>query len=249
MRFERIRRPQVGQIAAVEQLQELDHELDIANAAAAGLHVVRPAAAGNGPLLDPPLQGLDAADVGVAQIAAVDPGRQRLQKLLAQGKVAGHGPSLDVRLPLPGAAAIVVVAQGRLHAHHDRPPRPFRPQAEIHPINAPQVGLLRQQANQLAGDQVEEFEIRQRTLAVGLSFAFTQEHQVDIAGIVQFQPAELAQPEHNKAGRPAIGTARRAALPLHFRQAARRAASTIASARYEICVVTVFRLCSRTMSP
>ena len=110
--FQRVAGAQLGQIAAVEQLEELDDELDVADAAAAGFHVARPPPPPRERLLlDPPLQGLDAADVGVAQVAAVNPGRERFEKLAAQRKVAGHGPGLDVRLPLPGAAAVVVVAQ------------------------------------------------------------------------------------------------------------------------------------------
>ena len=42
--FQRVAGSQLGQIAAVEQLQELDGELDVADAAAAGLHVAGAAA-------------------------------------------------------------------------------------------------------------------------------------------------------------------------------------------------------------
>ncbi len=38
-RFQRIAGTQLGQIAAVEQLEKLDDELDVADAAAAGFHV------------------------------------------------------------------------------------------------------------------------------------------------------------------------------------------------------------------
>ena len=42
--FQRVAGAELGQIAAVEQLQELDDELDVADAAAAGLHVAGVAA-------------------------------------------------------------------------------------------------------------------------------------------------------------------------------------------------------------
>ena len=44
-------------------------------------------------------------DVGAAQVAAVDPRLELLQKLAPQIQVAGDRPGLDERLPLPGAAA------------------------------------------------------------------------------------------------------------------------------------------------
>ena len=73
-----------GQVAAVEQLQELDGELDVADAAAAGLHLrsrrspTRPAL-----LLDLPLQRLDLVDLGEAEVFAVDErldGREELAR-------------------------------------------------------------------------------------------------------------------------------------------------------------------------
>ena len=66
------------QVAAVEQLQELHGVLDVADAAAAGLHVDRvggrslAVAARLGPLLHLPLQRLDLVDLGEAEVLAVD---------------------------------------------------------------------------------------------------------------------------------------------------------------------------------
>ena len=72
-RVERVAGANFGQVAAVEQLQELNDELDVANAAVAGLHVAQLAAFALGALLDAPLERLDAGDVGQAEIAAIDP--------------------------------------------------------------------------------------------------------------------------------------------------------------------------------
>ena len=82
--LQRVAGPQLGQVAAVEELQELDHELDVANAAVADLHVADLVVAVD-VLLDPPLEGLDAADVGPAQVAAVDPGRKLREELACPG--------------------------------------------------------------------------------------------------------------------------------------------------------------------
>ncbi len=96
----------VGQVAAVEQLQELDGELDVADAAVAGLDLVVAVAGLPGLLLDAPLQRLDLVDLGDAEILAIDERLDGLQELLAQAQVAGDGADLDQRLPFPGAAQV-----------------------------------------------------------------------------------------------------------------------------------------------
>ena len=72
-RFQRVAGAQFGQFGRVKQLQELDHEFDVANAAAARFDVADVAAFGNGALFDPPLKRLDAGNIGPAEIAAIDP--------------------------------------------------------------------------------------------------------------------------------------------------------------------------------
>ena len=74
----------LGVLAAVQELEELDDELDVADAAAAGLDLDLGGAGGDGALLDPPLERLDLGDLGRAQVAAVDERRDRLQKGPAQ---------------------------------------------------------------------------------------------------------------------------------------------------------------------
>ena len=52
--------------------------------------------------------------------------------------------------------------------------------------------------------------------AVGLAVARGEEDQVDVAGVVQLQAAELSQPQDDEPGGPAVGAARRAPLPLEL---------------------------------
>ena len=82
------------QIAAVEQLQELDDEFDVANAAVAGLDIVAVGPFAVRALLDAALEGLDARDVGPAEIAAIDPRFELVEKLAAQVQVAGDRAGL-----------------------------------------------------------------------------------------------------------------------------------------------------------
>ena len=59
--FERVAGAQVRQIAAVEQLQELDDEFDVADAAVAGFDVAVVGPFALAALLDAAFEGFDAA--------------------------------------------------------------------------------------------------------------------------------------------------------------------------------------------
>ena len=85
-RVQRVAGANLRQGAAVEQLQELDHELDVANAAVAGLHVPQVAAFAFGALLDAALERLDARDVGEAEIAAINPRLEPREQIAAQAR-------------------------------------------------------------------------------------------------------------------------------------------------------------------
>ena len=58
-------------------------ELDVANAAVAGFDVAAVGPFAAAALLDAALEGLDAGDVGQAQIAAIDPRFELVEKLAA----------------------------------------------------------------------------------------------------------------------------------------------------------------------
>ena len=73
-------------LAAVEQLEELDHELDVADPAVARLDLEIGPAGRDRPLLDPPLQGLDLGDLAGAQVAAVDERGDRLDETSGPGR-------------------------------------------------------------------------------------------------------------------------------------------------------------------
>ena len=70
--LERVGVPDLGIFAAVEELEELDNELDVADAAMAGLDLDFRCARRDRALLDPPLERLDLGDLGRTQVAAID---------------------------------------------------------------------------------------------------------------------------------------------------------------------------------
>src|SRR5690349_11888713 len=77
--------PKFRQVAAVEQLQELEGELNIADAAASGLDLGGADAGLAGLVLDAPLHHLDLVDLGETEIFTVDKRFNGLQELLPQG--------------------------------------------------------------------------------------------------------------------------------------------------------------------
>ena len=90
MASKRVALTHLGQVAAVEQLQELDGEFDVANAAVSGLDLVALTPAWLGLLLDAPLQRLDLVDLGECQIFAIDERLDGLEEALTQPEVAGR---------------------------------------------------------------------------------------------------------------------------------------------------------------
>ena len=62
---------------------------------------------------------------------------------------------------------------------------------------------VRQQADDLADDAAEELVVADAgdALAAGRAFLVVEEHQVDVAGVVQLLAAELAEGEDDAAGR------------------------------------------------
>ncbi len=86
--------PHFRQVAAVEKLQKLDGELDVADAAVAGLDLRVAGAGPAGLFFHLPLERLDLVDLGEGQVFAVDKWLNGAQELLTQAQVARHRPQL-----------------------------------------------------------------------------------------------------------------------------------------------------------
>ena len=197
-RPERVAAADRREVAAVQQLQELDRELDVPDAPGAGLHLSSPAAA-LGLLLDLPLHRLDLVDLGKAQEPLVDERLNRVDELRPEGRVAGHRADLDERLALPRPAEGVVIRQRTRQRPGQRAALTLRAKAEVHAVRLPLGG---QQADEFGRGPAEELVVPDRPAARGLPFFVVHDHQVDVAGVVQLAAAEL--PEAQDRG-PAAG--------------------------------------------
>src|SRR5579864_1153495 len=77
----------------------------------------------------------------------------------------------------------------------------FRPQAQVDAPAGPLLGAGCQEAQHLAHDACKEFIDRNaRSTAAGTAVFVVNEHQVDVAGVIELLPAELAERQTTAAG-------------------------------------------------
>ena len=194
------RRAHLRQPAAEDQLLGLDEELDLADAAAPDLEIVAgdpdPAVPPIG--VDLPLDRVDVADRGEIEMAPPQERLQPAQQALADRLFARHHPRLDQRGALPVLAVALVVLRGILDRQGERLAGRMRPQPQVDPEHVALLGAVLEQVDQRAGQAHGE---RHRAVAapVGQPVACEQDDQVEIAGIVQLERAELAHAEHGDA--------------------------------------------------
>ena len=196
------RRPHLRQPAAQDQLLRLDEELDLADAAAADLEIVAgdPDPAVAAMRVDLPLDRMDVADRGEVEMAAPQERPQPAEQALADRLLARDHARLDQRRALPVLAVALVVLRGVLDRQRQRLAGRMRPQPQVDPEHVALLGALLEQVDQRAGQPHGE---RHRTVAAAAAqpFGREQDDQVEVAGVVQLERAELAHAEHGDAGR------------------------------------------------
>ena len=186
-----------------------------------------------GTAFDASLERLDAGDVRQAQVAAVNPGFEPVEQLAAQVAVAGDRPGFDVRLPLPGAALRrrSTTACCRSSCKAGRASLRAAAACRRGRSTPKSVDSVSRRIRSFA-QPFEELLVADGAASVGLAVLFVQEDEVDVAGVVQLQAAELAEGEDDEAARARRRSAAADRIALRIcRQAKSSAASTIASAR------------------
>ena len=216
-RIDRAAGPHLRRVTAIQELQELDRELNVADAPTAVLDVAGIDPFTHRPLLDPSLERLDARDVGPRQPAAVDPRGKLREQPLPQRLVAGHAAGLHPGLTLPRAAALIVILQHGIEAERRRSRRAVRPQPQVDAVGGTEVRGVADQPHGLLHDTIEELLVRAGLRPLHTAVGRMDEHEVDVAGIVELAPAELAECDRRDRRPLAAGPTRYAPLPFHAR--------------------------------
>src|SRR5439155_5375270 len=204
---------QPGVITAVEQLERLDDELDLADAAAAELDVggQRLAAALELPV-DLLLHGADRGHDARVDAGPVDDLARPVHEARPYLGIAGRDARLQQGLALPQLGAVAVIGAVGFERVGDGAHPSLRPQPQIH---AEDVALLRHRlddGDDVAADAREVLAAGDAALgaAGGVALGAVDEHQVDVRGVVELLAAELAHADHGQARLVALGVERRA---------------------------------------
>jgi len=80
-----------------------------------------------------------------------------------------------------------------------------RPQPQIDPVGGPEFGGLGEQADRLLHDPLEELLVRSRPRPLDSAVVGMDEHEIDVAGVVELGAAELAECDHGDRGASAVG--------------------------------------------
>ena len=170
--------------AAVDDLEELDRELDVADAAAAALHLGELLAAAPDVLLEADLRAPDVVDRGLVQVARVDRAGDAVDEGGAEGCVARGRARLDHRLALPGGGLAFVVGEGGVERARERSGAAARTETEVDPERDALGGRVGEVGDHVGGRGLG---------AVTAHLLEMQQEEVDVARVVQLAPAELAQ--------------------------------------------------------
>ena len=145
--------------AAVQALQALHQELDIADAAGRQLDIqagVRPRLAASFSLMRSRVSET-ASTARKSSVRRVDQRLDEFQQFAAQGQVAGAHARLDQHLLFPVARALLVVAFGAVERNADLAQAAVGPQPQIHAVARAIRGVCGKQLGVLIGDLLEEF--------------------------------------------------------------------------------------------
>ena len=187
--------------AAGDQLLRLHEELDLADAAAAELHIMAfdrdlaVAAIGVNALL----HLVDIGDGGVIEIFAPHERREFAQQFFAGGEVAGAGARLDQRRALPVLAAAAVIIERGIGRDGDLGRRRIGTQPQIDAEDVAVGGALLHQLDEFARQADEKrrrLEVRGERRRGGIE----EHHEIDVAGKIKLMGAHLAHRQHDIAG-------------------------------------------------
>ena len=198
---ERARPAHLRAASAENELLRLDEKLDLADAAAPELDVV----AGDDNLLvaahgvDLALHRVDVGDRRIVEIFAPDERREIGEEALAKLEVARRGARLDQRGALPVLADRLVIVVGADRRERDRGRGGIGPEAQVDPQHVAFARSLLHEARQRPG-QPREQRPRLGSRRNRGRRGVVEHDKVDVARIVEFARAMLAERQHDHAG-------------------------------------------------
>ena len=194
--------------AAPDQLLRLHIELDLADAAASELYIVpgdrEPVMAAIG--VDLPLDGMDVLYRPEVEAAPPDERADIVQEGLPGGEIAGHRAGLQHGGPFPILAHALVIGLGGPDGHGQRRRGRIGAKPQIDPLHIAVRSALLQQADQVSREPDHRLA-GPVPPPHGQGCFVVDQHDVDVARIVEFAGAELAHAENHDARilRPGAG--------------------------------------------
>ncbi len=191
-RGERVRVPEPMVPPPVDDLEELHRELDVADAAAAALHLGELLAAAPDVLLEPDLRSPDVVDRGFVQVPRIDELGDPFDERIAERSISHRGSGLDHGLAFPGGGlAIVVRERGGQGANQGSGATPGS-ERQVDPEGDPIGGGIGEVGDQVGGGGLRH--VAADVLAI-------EEQEVDVARVVELPAAELAERDDRLAVR------------------------------------------------
>ena len=181
---------------AMQKLQRLHHELDLANPARAQFHVAPDIFVADDVALDPPF---DAPDF-LQDIPGRAPRKnERLmlpEKFVGQLAAAGDAARFDQRQPFPGLAKPGVIILHAVDRPRERSRRSLRAQPQINPKKRARRIVGRERLDYFRAELIEPFVVGQVRRNLSL-FAVDEDH-VDVGAVIQLPAAQFSQAENRE---------------------------------------------------
>jgi hypothetical protein len=178
----------------VDELEQLDRELHVSNAAPPPLQLDAFLPRRPDVFLDACFRRPHVFDRRRGQNRGVHEGRHCTDEPLSHFQVAGNRASLEESLALPGRRVPLVVLDHRVDRPRKRPGPAFRPKRGVHPQDQSVFGGLRQEGPHRRGG------LRRRFLCGTTPQAVNEQH-VHVGGVVELLSSQLAQADHGEISR------------------------------------------------
>ena len=181
-------------LSAVEPLETLDEELDVANPAGVELDVERSAPPPAVLLNAVPGLG-DLVDLREVGGRLIDPGPQPVEELPAQLEVSARRPGLEEHLQLPVPSPVEVVVHRRRDRQDQLSGPAFGTQPQVDPVDEARSGLERKDVREAQRQTLCKIRVRCHLGARRRAVPGIDVHQVDVRTVIEFASPKLAHRE------------------------------------------------------